>query len=108
MCLLKSGSGRSRASFRAGARSHSTARRVYHGLARAIVRSTVDRATPIDHRMRRQLIDIDGAPTVAVNDSGAGELVLTASAVGLASAVLRIPLTTDLGELPLAVAARSV
>ena len=86
----------------------------YHGLARAIVRSSVDRATSAHHRRLMRQIDVGrgGGERVAEvqEEAEAGAvapIVLRASSPGFADATIEIPLTLDLAQLPLAVAARA-
>ena len=94
---------------------HGASRRAYHGLARAIVVSTTDRATPASRRRRlRQITTELGQGHSRVTDPDAepalgppAPIVVTASAPGLGTATLSIPVTTDLAELPLAVASRA-
>ena len=96
---------------------HGARRRAYHGLARAIFVSAADRATPPPHRRRllqitRELGAAATSSRVADPDAAAegtsplAPVVVRASAAGLGSATLTIPLTTDLAMLPVAVAAR--
>ena len=87
----------------------------YHGLARAFVRTTVDAATPLWHRRRLVQIDADtgrgGSATVVAGGEHAaagGDIILQASAPGLAPVLLTIPVSTSLDHLPLAVASESV
>ena len=80
----------------------------YHGLVRAIVRSTADEATPAAHRRRLREIDVDGID-VADPDVAGGkpqDIVVEATAPGLPPVRVTIPVTTDLGQLPVNVAAR--
>lgn len=100
------------------AKSHepqaAASRRAYHGLARAVVRVTVDSSAGA----RRLLsgaggIDVDagdGVSTVAVRALAAGgEIVVTATAPGLSGGTVRIPVSADAAlHSPLAAAASSV
>lgn len=81
----------------------------YHGLVRAIIRSTSDYATPAAHRRRLRQIDVDG---ISVADpslplAAPSDIVVEVSAPGLKSARVTISVTTDLSELPMNVAARN-
>lgn len=95
----------------------------YHGLARAFVRSSVDAATPAWHRRLLAQIDADTAASnvrvvpppphnsgsdraVHASAAAVAPIVVQASSPGLSTATLSIPVTTDLSELPLAVALR--
>lgn len=99
---------------------HSGTRAAYHGLARAIIRSSSDHATPAAHRRRMRQVDTDHGrrTTIADPDRGATgprgvgggalpPIIVTASVQGLPDASLSIPLTADLQQLPLAVASRA-
>ena len=101
---------------------HSPTRKAYHGLARAIVRSTADRATSPRHRALLRAIDCDhgrggtfiAVPEMATNSSGShasdaalDPIVVTASAPGLTPVRIEIPVTTDLNQLPVAIAGQS-
>jgi hypothetical protein len=93
---------------------HGATRAVYHGLARAIVVSSVDRATHPDHRRRMREITTDLEHADALtrvahpdDETQPAPIVLKASAAGLGSATIQIDVTTDLEQLPLAVAARA-
>ena len=90
----------------------------YHGLLRAVVRSSTDRATSDAHRRRLLEIDLDGGHPDAVRAAppaagsravgGAPEalppIVLRAEVKGVGSATLHIPLTADLSQRAVAVA----
>ena len=86
----------------------------YHGLARAIVRSTLDAATPDALRALRAAIDVDagrGARASAIMPVGAtppGSLTVTASAPGLPTATLVVQLSVDPADSVLEAAAASV
>ena len=71
------------------AKSHSA----YHGLVRALVQVTKDMSSPPWHRARLREIDVDS--TVATDDGGSTptEIVVQATAVGLPSATVSIPLS---------------
>lgn len=86
----------------------------YHGLARAFIRSSEDHATSAAHRSLLRRIDKDsGRGSSAIVSSAGGPpgslppIVVQATVHGLATAQLSIPLTHDLNQLPLAVAASS-
>lgn len=83
----------------------------YHGLARAFIRSTSVHATSNLHRKRLIEIDIDGNKTVRVeaDDCSTVEpIVVEVKVDGIANiAQVEIPVTTDLEQLPLAVAMRA-
>lgn len=99
---------------------HGPRHKAYHGLARAFVRSSSDRATSIAHRRRLLEVDLDGGHSTKIHiESGTGlgaaadvaqvmlpSIVVKATVVGLPPATLKIPLTKDLRHLPLAVAGR--
>ena len=81
--------------------NHANWRNAYHGLARAIVQVTEDRATSPHHR--RRLIEIDregGIRTriISPEERGASDdsIVVQASVEGLGSATVSIPVTTDI------------
>jgi hypothetical protein len=87
----------------------------YHGLARAFVRTTVDaasspRARAMMLEMQPQLASGWPVSVVAPGDERfAGDaIVVEATAPGMGSAQLSIPVTADGGKLPRAVAADSV
>jgi hypothetical protein len=84
----------------------------YHGLARAFIRSSEDHASSAQHRSLLRRIDKDGgkdaSTTVSSADSipdGLPPIIVRASVDGLPAVQLSIPLTRDLNQLPLAVAA---
>jgi hypothetical protein len=89
-------------------------RPAYHGLARAVVRVTLDAATPDAARARRLAMEVDagkGPRSSAVMPIGGTPptvLTVAASAPGLPTATLDIPLSVDPKDAPLAVAAASV
>ena len=86
----------------------------YHGLARAIVRVSLDGATPAAARALRASIDVEagrGPRSSGVLPPGAAPpaaLLVTASAPGLPPASVSIPLSVDPADAPLAVARSSV
>ena len=86
----------------------------YHGLVRAVVRGTLDAATPDAVRAVRAAIELDagkGPRSSAIMPVGAtppSRIVVSASAPGLAAVTLTIPLSVDARDAPLAVAAASV
>jgi len=86
----------------------------YHGLARVYIRTTADHATSADHR--RRLLQIDQDSTVYVHDpdapasasaDGPADIVVAASSPGLPTVHVTIPVTADISQLPVAVAARA-
>lgn len=86
----------------------------YHGLARAFIRSSEDHATSAAHRNLLRRIDKDSGRSASVavssatsHTAGLPPIVVKASVMGLPAAQLSIPVTTDLDQLPLAVAAAS-
>ena len=92
---------------------HRPARRAYHGLARCIVRSTADAATPPWHRARLREIDLDGGRRTTVADPATDgarapppPIVVRASAAGLAAVTLAIPVTSDVDQRAVAAAGR--
>jgi len=82
-----------------------------HGLVRFYVRSTQVAVGSLASRKRLREIDVEGLKggvDVAVDGSSPPQsITVEASAVGLASASLSIPVTDDLSALPLAVAKAS-
>ena len=89
----------------------------YHGLVRAVVRSSVDAATPAWHRRRLLEIDIDsgrqsstqvfGGDDAAAVAAAAGDIVLQAEVIGaphIAPVQLTIPVSVSLAHLPANVA----
>jgi hypothetical protein len=96
--------------------AHGGTRAAYHGLARAYIRSSSDHATTPDHRRRLRQIDMDGGVRTTIADpAGDGtaaplagiEVVVTLKSDPSITDTLTIPLTTDLSQLPLAVAERA-
>ena len=93
-------------------------RRAYHGLARAIVRASVDASGSAEDRALRKLVNVDagaGAKSAAVAGGTAAQLrsvvedvVVKACAASLPCAQLTIPTSADAGDSPFEVAARSV
>lgn len=84
----------------------------YHGLARVYIRSTADQATSAAHR--RRLLQIDQDSNVYVQDpdadadsDGPADIVVAASSPGLPTVHVTIPVTNDISQLPVAVAARA-
>lgn len=75
----------------------------FYGLVRGIVQVTHDASSPPRHRSRLAQIDVDGsARTMIVSPDAAAaqyvvptEIIVTASSPGLATATIRIPLSTD-------------
>ena len=86
----------------------------YHGLVRAIVRVTLDAATPDAVRARRLAIETDAgkgprsSAVMPIGGSPPTRIVITATAPGLPPASITIPLSVDAKDAPLAVAAASV
>ena len=102
--------------------AHGGTRAAYHGLVRAYIRSSSDHATAPAHRRRLRQIDVDGGIRTTIADpavvAAASEQELEGIVVtvtlkacegkpGCPMDSLTIPLTTDLAQLPLAVAARA-
>lgn len=89
-------------------------REAYHGLARAVVRVTLDAATPDAVRARRIAMEVDAgrggrsSSSMPVGGTPPRAITVTASAPGLPPATLDIPLSVDPRDAPLAVAAASV
>ena len=99
------------------AKSHepqaATYRHAYHGLARAVVKVTVDSSSP-SRGLLASAIDVeqgDGAETVRIDAAGTatpGFITVVASAPGLKSGTVDIPVSSDAAmHSPLAVAAAS-
>ena len=80
---------------------HGASHPAYGGLVRAFVRSTEDCASAPSHRARLRSIDADGGVRTAVcapgsaRERAAAPIVVRASAPGLASATLSIPVSHD-------------
>ena len=94
---------------------HGGTRAAYHGLARAYIRSSADHATAPDHRRRLRQIDLDGGvrtKIAAATDNGSAAPLAGIEVVAMLKSdptikdTLTIPLTTDLSQLPRAVAER--
>ena len=90
-------------------------RSAYHGLARGIIRVTVDASgSPADRALRAQVNTEAGlAPRSSAilqgpSSAAPTSVVVTASAPGLASATYVIPLSVDVKDAVLAVAAASI
>ena len=97
--------------------SQSSSRSAYHGLARGIIRVTVDASGPPADRALRALVNVDagnGALSRASSilqgpASGAPtSITVTATAPGLATATITIPLSIDPKDSVLAVASASI
>ena len=77
----------------------------FYGLVRGLVQVTHDTATPLLHRRRLTQIDVEGGLRTTIADPDyeqeqapgavATDIEVTASAPGLASASLKIPLSAD-------------
>lgn len=86
----------------------------YHGLARAVVRSTLDAATPDMVRARRIAVDLEAGAGVRasrimpVGGTPPTSLTVSASAPGLPTASIAIPLSVDQADAVAAVAAANV
>ena len=86
----------------------------YHGLVRAIVRATLDAASPPAVRAARLAMELDAgkgprsSTTLPAGGAPPAALTVTASAPGLPAASISIPLSVDPADEPLAVAAASV
>merc|ERR1711976_512321 len=83
--------------------NHASWRSAYHGLVRCIIRSTQTTALPEWNSLK--IIDVDYDHEEFTGDSG---ITVQATSPGLTSATIVIPVTNDLNELPVKVAARSV
>lgn len=96
-------------------------RSAYHGLARAVVKVTVDAASASAAELQLLATEVDGVAGAAVGSTGervtilrrgaatASSIVVTATAPGLASGSISIPVSTDAAaHSVLAVAAASV
>lgn len=76
-------------------------RSAYHGLARGIVKVTLDSASPANSRATMLEVDVDGARgrvEVADPSSGAptpGHITVTASSPGLGHALLKVPVSAS-------------
>ena len=84
----------------------------YHGLARAYIRTTSVSATSQLHRRRLREIDLEGSATVdvadpAIESPAVAAIVVEVTVDGLPPAQVSIPVTTDLAQLPMAVAVRA-
>ena len=85
----------------------------YHGLARAIIRTTADHATPPSHRRLLRYIDVDGGANVRIADPDVVEdkplaaIIVKAAVDGTSmSATVSVPVTADLSHRALAAARR--
>lgn len=83
--------------------NHASWRSAYHGLARAIVQVTENSATPEDHRHRLLQIDAEGGVRTRIVPPGVHvkapeSIVVEASAPGLGSSMVTIPVSTDIGK----------
>ena len=96
---------------------HSPTRRAYHGLARAVIRSSVDASGVVSDRMLRKLVNSDagrGKMSASIfagsaeNGDAHAAVVLNACAEGLPCAALSIPTSADPDASPFEAAARSV
>lgn len=108
--------------------NHNPTRAAYHGLSRAIIRTTIDAAGNSEARALRKLINMDagasvGMASIMLEANGGGDsagqrlrldqrgstgIVVTASSPGLGSVTLTIPTSTDPADAPMAVAERSI
>lgn len=94
--------------------NHSPRRSSYHGLARAVIRVTVDAAGSLAERVLRSLINKDagkGSRSSKIHsgtNAAAAEIVVSATAPGLEGAKLSIPLSVDERDSVLRVAEASV
>jgi hypothetical protein len=94
--------------------NQATWRPAYHGLVRAVVRATVDAATPDAVRARRLAMEVDAgkgprsSAIMPVGGTPPTAIVVAATADGFAPATLTIPLSVDASDSPLEVAAASV
>ena len=81
--------------------NHASWRSAYHGLARAIVQVTEDHASPEQHRHRLLQIDTEGGVRTrivlpGIHAEAADNIVVEASAPGLGSSTVTIPVTDDM------------
>ena len=89
-------------------------RPAYHGLARAVVRVTLDAASPDAVRARRLAMEVDAGKgprssgVMPIGGTPPRVVTVAAAAPGLAPVLLDIPLSVDPSDAPLAVAAASV
>jgi len=94
--------------------NHASWRSAYHGLARAIVQVTEDHASPEQHRRRLLQIDTEGGVRTHIvlpgmHAGAADNIVVEASAPGLGSSMVTIPVTDDMeNHSVLAVAEKSM
>jgi len=94
--------------------NHASWRSAYHGLARAIVQVTEDHASPEQHRHRLLQIDTEGGVRTrivlpGIHAEAADNIVVEASAPGLGSSTVTIPVTDDMeNHSVLAVAEKSM
>jgi hypothetical protein len=94
--------------------SPSSSRVTYHGLARAVVRATLDAATPDAVRARRLFVELEagGGPRsssiMPVGGTAPTTLTVSVSAPGLPTASLAIELSVNAADAVPAVAAASV
>ena len=97
--------------------NHNPLRASYHGLARAIIRSTVDAAGKDADRALRKLVNLDagtgpGMASIELDadaaGASAGGITVRASSPGLGSATLVIPTSTDPADAPLEAARQSI
>ena len=81
-----------------------TWRSAYHGLARVIVQTTKDSASPANHRRRLLEIDADGGQRTTITPPGEeksildNSIVVQATAEGLTSGSVSIPVSTDMSR----------
>lgn len=92
--------------------NHAPTHAAYHGLVRCVVMSTVDASSPAWHRARLQQIDVDSdhgmTRIVGPHDAFANDdIIVEASAPGLPSARIHVPVSTSPADSVLAVAERS-
>jgi hypothetical protein len=90
-------------------------RSAYHGLVRGIIQVTADSASPEWHRRALAEVDIDGGVRTQIhtgagqNDEPGAAIVVEASADGLSTGSVTVPVSSDMAaHSVLAVAARSV
>lgn len=86
----------------------------YHGLARAVVRTTLDAATPDAVRALRAAVDTDAgkgpraSAIMPVGDTPPSSLTIFATSPGLQPATLTIALSVDVKDSPLGAAKASI
>jgi len=89
-------------------------RPAYHGLARGVIRATLDASTPDVIRARRLAMEVDAgkgprsSSIMPIGGTPPTSIVVTAEAPGLPRTSLTIPLSVDASDSPMSVASASV